>query len=100
MACHCGKEVSDYFDAFTHNLCQTCYSADRGGLTAHKVTYLYPVSAEQLIDAGMEPPPGYVPRPFIQLTRRQVMLMRWHSWVYDARRRIGFWIAGWEPEEW
>jgi hypothetical protein len=66
-----------------------------------RVAHVIPVSVQQSLDAGlplpegMEPPP---PAPQPSLCRR----WRW-AWLDAVRRtreRVGFWIAGYEPDEW
>jgi hypothetical protein len=119
--CHCGNAVYVHADGFTRDLCEECdsvrcdlpnelgkpYCEIRAAIIAakplnvSKPSIVLPVTAEQLIDAGHPAPPGYVAAPAIVLTRRQAALLWWHSWVYDTRRRLGYWIAGDTPgDEW
>ncbi|MGW1498929.1 hypothetical protein ACWCQW_10215 [Streptomyces mirabilis] len=64
--------------------------------------HIVPVSAEQLLDAGlplppgMEPPAPYKPTP---LPRRTRWRMARTEFVWRLRRRIGFWIANYEPDD-
>lgn len=59
-----------------------------------------PVTAQQLIDAGLPLPPGMEPPPE---PPRPSLYRRWRwAWqdaVRRGRERVGFWIAGYEPEE-
>ncbi|MET9086154.1 hypothetical protein ABZX77_30485 [Streptomyces sp. NPDC004237] len=67
-------------------------------LQVKRLAALVPVTAEQLLDAGlplpagMEPPPA--PRP---LSRRIRWRMARADFIATLRRRVGFWIAGYEP---
>lgn len=59
-----------------------------------------PVSVQQLLDAGVPLPPGVEP-PLA--TPRPSLYRRWR-WAYlgavrRLRERVGFWIAGYEPDE-
>lgn len=56
-----------------------------------KLRTFIPVTAEEMADAGY---PGYAPPTPRKLTRRQRWSLAFHGAVYDARRRVGFWIAG------
>lgn len=61
-----------------------------------------PVTAEQLLDAGlplppgMEPPEPYVPTPLPWRTRWRLARA---ERIYTLRRRVGFWIANYEPDD-
>ncbi|WP_392971151.1 hypothetical protein [Streptomyces sp. LN245] len=61
-----------------------------------------PVTAEQLLDAGiplppgMEPPAPYNPTP---LPRRTRWRRARADFVWRLRRRIGFWIANYDPDD-
>lgn len=59
-----------------------------------------PMSVEQLLDAGMPLPPGMelppAPRP---LPRRVRWRMARAEFFWALRRRIGFWIADYEPDD-
>lgn len=68
--------------------------------TVKRIAHVVPMSAQQLLDAGIPLPPG-VERP--PAPPRPPLYRRWR-WAYlDAvrrlRERIGFWIAGYRPEE-
>jgi|1185.fasta_scaffold00311_2 hypothetical protein len=69
-------------------------------LEVKRFGYLIPVSAEALIDAGlplpdgMEPPPASPPVPWQKRLR-----WAWRDFLWNSRRRVGFWIAGYEPED-
>ncbi|WP_262059677.1 hypothetical protein [Streptomyces sp. STR69] len=71
-------------------------------LTAKKLGAYVPVSAEQLLDAGlplppgMEPPPPYTPTPLPWRTRWRIARA---ERIDRMRRRIGFWIANYEPDD-
>jgi hypothetical protein len=74
---------------------------DQVQLTARKTGFVVPVSAEQLLDAGLPLPDGMEPpvppaRP--SLYRR----CRWavSDAVHRVRERVGFWIAGHTPDDW
>ncbi|MET9123004.1 hypothetical protein [Streptomyces sp. NPDC004528] len=64
------------------------------------LTAMIPVSAEQLLDAGMELPHGMAPpaapRPLPWRTRWRVARA---TWIWAARMRLGFWIAGQQPDD-
>ncbi|MET7776317.1 hypothetical protein ABZU94_10430 [Streptomyces mirabilis] len=75
---------------------------DGSDLQVKKLGVFVPVSAEQLLDAGlplppgMEPPPPYKPTPLPWRTRwRMARAER----LYNLRRRIGYWIANYEPDD-
>ena len=71
-------------------------------LNATKLTTFVPVTAEQLLDAGiplppsMEPPPPYEPK---LLPRRVRWRMARAEFIEMLRHRVGFWIAGYEPDD-
>ena len=59
-----------------------------------------PVTAEQLQDAGLPLPPGMQPpAPTPPLPRRVRWRLAWYEFVWSTRQRVGFWIAGHEPDE-
>jgi hypothetical protein len=74
-------------------------------LQVKKLGAFVPVAAELLLDAGlplppgMEPPPPYTPAPLPWRTRRRIALA---ERIENLRRRVGFWIANYEPcdEDW
>lgn len=73
---------------------------DGQDLQMKKLSVFVPVSAEQLLDAGVRLPPGMEPPPAPRpLSRR----MRWRiahaEFVWSLRRRVGFWIADYEPDD-
>ncbi|GAB2714504.1 hypothetical protein [Streptomyces bullii] len=57
-----------------------------------------PVTAQQLLDAGLRLPPGMEPPP---APPQPSLYRRWRwTWLDAVRRlreRVGFWIAGYEP---
>lgn len=59
-----------------------------------------PVTAQQLMDAGLPLPPGMEPPP---APKPLPWRLRWHlaasERVRAIRERVGFWIAGYEPDE-
>ena len=69
-------------------------------LQVKRVGALVPVTAEQLLDAGlplpagMKPPPAPDPMPW---------RVRWRmaraDFIETLRRRVGFWIAGYQPRD-
>ncbi|MEV6791256.1 hypothetical protein AB0M87_04475 [Streptomyces sp. NPDC051320] len=69
-------------------------------LVVKKFGYIVPVSAQQLLDAGlpllpgMEPPAEPVRRPW-QVRAR----FAWSQFVWNTRRRVGFWIADYTPDD-
>lgn len=69
-------------------------------ITVKRSAALVPVTAEQLLDAGLPLPPGVEPPP---PAPRPTWRQRWR-WAYRqrvqaARERLGFWIAGYEPDD-
>jgi hypothetical protein len=64
------------------------------------LTAFVPVSAEQLLDAGIPLPPGMEPPAAPEPLPRRV---RWRAaraeFIDRLRSRIGFWIAGVEPDD-
>lgn len=70
------------------------------GVTVKRIAAYVPVSTQQLLDAGLPLPSGLEPpEPLPALPRR----VRWRLWfserVWAVRRRVGFWIAGYEPDD-
>lgn len=69
-------------------------------LTVKRISTYVPVSVEQLVDAGVPLPPGVEPPP---APARLPRLMRWRmqlGWsLWSLRQRVGFWIAGYEPDD-
>ncbi|MEU2924199.1 hypothetical protein ABZ636_03930 [Streptomyces sp. NPDC007251] len=69
-------------------------------LTVKRITAYVPVSAEQLLDAGLPLPPG-VKAPEARWRPSVLLRLKWwvsqHLWA--GRRKLGFWIAGYEPDE-
>lgn len=69
-------------------------------LTVKRVSTFMPVSAQDLLDAGIPLPPGMEPPPPPARLPRSV---RWRmacaEFVASLRRRVGFWIAGYEPTD-
>ena len=73
---------------------------DSPDLQVKKLGAFVPVTAEQLLDAGIPLPPGMEPPA---PTPRPSLYRRWR-WAYldavrRARERVGFWIAGYEPDD-
>ena len=69
-------------------------------ITVKRIGVTIPVTAEQLLDAGMPLPPGMeppLPTPRPSLYRR----LRWayRERVQTAREKVGFWIAGYTPDD-
>ncbi|QTD96981.1 hypothetical protein [Streptomyces cyanogenus] len=69
-------------------------------LQVKKIGHCVPVSGQQLLDAGLPLPDGMTPPPS---PPRPSLYRRWR-WAYlDAvrrgRERVGFWIAGYEPDD-
>lgn len=65
-----------------------------------RLTTCVPITAEQLLDAGLPLPEGMEPP---SAPSRPSVYRRWR-WAYlDAvrrlRERVGFWIAGYEPDD-
>ncbi|MGP4088538.1 hypothetical protein [Streptomyces sp. KR55] len=65
-----------------------------------RVAHVVPITAQQLLDAGLPLPPGIAPPPE---PPRPSLWRRWR-WAYlDAvrrmRERVGFWIAGYDPDD-
>ncbi|MFI1767512.1 hypothetical protein ACH41H_36445 [Streptomyces sp. NPDC020800] len=64
------------------------------------LAHVVPVSAQDLLDAGLPLPPGMEPPPAPRpLSRRQRWRMARADFTWAMRRRIGFWIAGVEPDD-
>lgn len=72
---------------------------DGQDLQVKRLSVFVPVTAEQLLDAGVRLPPGMEPPAPRPLSRR----MRWRiahaEFVWSLRRRVGFWIADYEPDD-
>ncbi|QIJ62559.1 hypothetical protein [Streptomyces sp. JB150] len=72
---------------------------DRIGAVKRVGTYV-PITAQQLLDAGLPLPPGMEPPPS---PPRPSLYRRWRwAWLDGVRRwreRVGFWIAGYEPDD-
>lgn len=70
------------------------------GLSVKRVGVFVPVPLEQLLDAGMPLPPGMQPTPAPKpLSRRMRWRMARAECVWSLRRRVGFWIANYEPDD-
>jgi hypothetical protein len=73
---------------------------DGQALNVKRLAVAVPITAEQLLDAGlplspgMEPPAASPPMP-----RHVRWRLAWAEWVWNTRTRLGFWIAGHEPDE-
>ena len=67
--------------------------------TVKRLTAYVPVTAEQLLDAGLPLPDGMEPPPPTPRWSRWRRL-RWsvREAVWQWRERVGFWIAGHEPD--
>ena len=75
-------------------------SDDTPPVTVKRIAHQIPVTAEQLLDAGLPLPPGMEPPPPTprpSLYRR----LRWtlREKIGRARERVGFWIAGYTPDD-
>ncbi|MGW1961817.1 hypothetical protein ACWCPD_16255 [Streptomyces sp. NPDC001935] len=73
---------------------------DYDRLEVRKFGAVVPVTAEQLLDAGLPLPPGMVmppapPRPPWHRRMRRAC----SSALLDLRERVGFWIAGYRPDD-
>lgn len=69
-------------------------------ITVKRIAAYVPVSAQQILDAGLSLPPGMeppppVPRPSWRRRLRWVYRER----VQNVRERVGFWIAGYTPDD-
>jgi hypothetical protein len=69
-------------------------------ITVKLIAAQVPVTAEQLLDAGVPLPPGMEPPP----PTPQPSLYRRLRWAYrervqNMRERVGFWIAGYTPDD-
>ena len=69
-------------------------------ITVKRIGLHIPVTAEQLLDAGLPLPPGMkppppTPRPSLYRRLRWAYLER----VQNVRERVGFWIAGYTPDD-
>lgn len=69
-------------------------------ITVKRLTAQVSITAEQLLDAGLPLPPGMTPPPPTprpSLYRR----LRWayRERVQAMRERVGFWIAGYTPDD-
>ena len=69
-------------------------------ITVKRIAHQIPVTAEQLLDAGLPLPPGMTPPP---PTPRPTLYrrLRWavREKIDRARERVGFWIAGYTPDD-
>ncbi|MCX5365931.1 hypothetical protein OG864_45355 [Streptomyces sp. NBC_00124] len=69
-------------------------------ITVKRIGVHIPVTAEQLLDAGLPLPPGMEPPPPMP---RPSLYRRWRwayrEWVQNTRERVGFWIAGYTPSD-
>lgn len=69
-------------------------------ITVKLIAHQIPVTAEQLLDAGLPLPPGMTPPP---PTPRPTLYrrLRWavREKIDRARERVGFWIAGYTPDD-
>jgi len=68
-------------------------------ITVKRIAHQIPVTAQQLLDAGLPLPPGMEPPPPTPrppLHRR----LRWavREKINRVRERVGFWIAGYTPD--
>ncbi|MET7429599.1 hypothetical protein ABZT16_11455 [Streptomyces flaveolus] len=73
---------------------------DTPRLTVKRISVNIPVSAQQLLDAGLPLPPGMEPPPPVprpSLGRR----LRWalRERIFRVRESVGFWIAGYRPDD-
>lgn len=81
--------------------CELCsYRHDYGALDVKRLSAVIPVSAEQLVDAGMPLPPGVELAPPVKWTLRQRIRYRVREAIWSARRHVGRRIAGASPDEW
>jgi hypothetical protein len=64
------------------------------------IAHCMPVSAQDLLDAGLPLPPGMEPPPTPPRPSR-CRRLQWaaRAAVQQARERVGFWIAGYEPDD-
>lgn len=69
-------------------------------ITVKRIGVHIPVTAEQLLDAGIPLPPGLEPPPPAPRPPWHRRL-RWRvrETVSGARERVGFWIAGYTPDD-
>lgn len=73
---------------------------DGQDLQVKKLGAFVPVTAEQLLDAGLPLPDGMAPPPAPKpLSRRMRWRMARAEFVWSLRRRVGFWIANYEPDD-
>lgn len=69
-------------------------------LEVKKIAHFVPVSAQALLDAGLPLPPGMEPPPPPKPLPRILRLrLAWAEFVWTARRRLGFWIADYSPDD-
>jgi hypothetical protein len=70
------------------------------GVTVRRIAAYVPVTAEQLLDAGLPLPPGMEAS---EAQWRPSISLRVWWWVSErlwaGRRKLGFWIAGYEPDD-
>lgn len=68
-------------------------------VTVNRIEAYVPVTTQQLVDAGLPLPPGMEPP---QAPLRPSLYRRWRwaclAAVRRLRERVGFWIAGREPD--
>lgn len=69
-------------------------------MSARKIVHHVPVSAQQLIDAGIPLPPGMEPPQPVVIPRWSRVRYRIREAMGNARRRVGYWIAGDSPDDW
>jgi hypothetical protein len=69
-------------------------------ITVKRIGATIPVTAEQLLDAGIPLPPGMEPPPPApRPSRYQRLRWAYREKVSRARERVGFWIAGYTPDD-
>jgi hypothetical protein len=69
-------------------------------ITVKRLGVHIPVTAEQLLDAGLPLPPGMEPPPPTpRWPWHRRLRWRVREAVYSARERVGFWIAGYTPDD-
>lgn len=65
-----------------------------------RIGVVVPVTAEQLLDAGLPLPEGMeMPPAPPQPPWHRRLRWAWRAAVSRARERVGFWIAGYEPDD-
>lgn len=73
---------------------------DLPSITVKRISAHIPVTAEQFLDAGLPLPPGMEPpSPAPRWPWHRRLRWRLREAVDRTRERVGFWIAGYTPDD-